>query len=131
MCNDNLIKVLTFELEEDGLTPHIRGIEKGHTLEGMYKYINCRTVGVQVINVDGEKYDVWFDDEFLLNDTPKSPTVIANGSLIMGNILIARSDEMGETISIPNNHDKIVRLMDWFLESHLLAVKYFLDICKE
>lgn len=129
MCNNsNSIKVLTLEIEEDGMTPHIREIEKEHVLRDMYKYIGCETVDVRVIEVDGEEYDVWFDDEFLLNDTPKVPTVMANGNLIMGNILIARSNEMGETISIPNNHDKIVGLMNWILESHLSAVNVFLHL---
>lgn len=128
MCNNNSIKVLTLEIKEDGMTPHIREIEKGHVLRDMYKYIDCETVDVQVVEVDGEKYDVWFDDEFLLNDKPKFPTVMANGNLIMGNILIARSNEMGETISIPNNHDKIVGLMNWILESHLSALSVFLHL---
>lgn len=67
------IQVLTYEWEDNGITEphyemHMRNINKDNCLPDMYKYLDCDTIDARFVKIDGQKYAVWFDDEFLVKE---------------------------------------------------------------
>lgn len=75
----------------------VRDIDKENSLEDMRKLIGCSWVGVSTVEIDGTEFDVWYDDEFLLTNEPKIPTLLLppHDILICGNCLFAKCDDEG------------------------------------
>lgn len=82
-------------------TSCIEHLDDDNHLKDMYRIIDCRCVDIRQVEIKGNYYDVWFDDEFLLTDKPPIPTLLLPyDTLICGNVLFAKSNEEGETIGL-------------------------------
>ena len=94
-------------IPEDGIN-HIVGkvevkdIDQDNSLEDMRKLIGCDWVGVSTVKLDGTIFDVWYDDEFLLTNEPKIPTLLLppHDILICGSCLFVKADEEGSTVGL-------------------------------
>ena len=103
----NVVLVSGKIIPEEGIN-HIIGkvevkdIDQENSLEDMRKLIDCEWVGVSTVELDGTTFDVWYDDEFLLTNKPKIPTMLLppHDILICGNCLFAKADEEGSTIGL-------------------------------
>ncbi|BAL82984.1 hypothetical protein SELR_12760 [Selenomonas ruminantium subsp. lactilytica TAM6421] len=108
--NNNKMMVYTVELikGESGAirTSGICHVSKDDFLHEAYDIIKCRFVDCRCFEYKGTKYDVWFDDEFLLKGETIYPTLILGDlepdafDLICDNFIITKSDEEGKTIGI-------------------------------
>ena len=75
----------------------------------MYKLIGCELVEVLHETINGKEYDFWFDEEFLLKEEIPPATIIINGSLIRGKVLVTRSDNEGEMFGLTDKEEDGVR----------------------
>ncbi len=93
------IKVLTFTFEPTlGFISKVACME--NTLEGLREVIGCRCVACTEIKVGGKKYDVWSNDEALLQDAPFPSLFISDDLILFGNLVFAKHDEEGATIGL-------------------------------
>jgi len=93
------IKVLTFTFEPTlGFIPKVVCME--NTLDGLREVIGCRCVACTEIKVGGKKYDVWSDDEALLQDAPFPSLFLSDDLILFGNLVFAKHDEEGATIGL-------------------------------
>lgn len=124
------IKVLLFKVEmrEDkegsisAVLKLLNAEDVDKRLKEMYGCLNCDYVECVQVNIDGEQYDLWCDEEFLLKGK-KFPTLYINEELIIyGNFLFARSNEDGEMISLKSEdfgkiisfyHRQLLKLVEW------------------
>ena len=112
MTEENNNKMMVYAVElikgEQGAirTSGVRYVSKDDFLHDAYDIIKCRLVDCRCFEYKGTKYDVWFDDEFLLKGEIIYPTLILGDlkpdafDLICDNFIIAKCDEEGETIGI-------------------------------
>ena len=125
MSTENLpnIKILALlhEPTTNSIFPRVLCIE--NTLKGLREIIGCRCVACTEIEVAGKKYDVWIDDEALLNDNPV-PTLYLNDDLILfGNLVLAKHDEEGETTGLTLAD---IHFLQLFIQSQFQKLqKYF------
>ena len=92
------VMALLFEPTLKAIFPRIICIE--NSLEGLKEAIGCPFVTCTEIEIEGKKYELWSDDEALLNDNPV-PTLYLNDDLILfGNVIMAKNDGEGETIGV-------------------------------
>ena len=89
-------------------TPVVEGVtfDTEDSLQNLYKLINTDIVEHLEVDVNGKRYDFWFDEEGKLKEgtTPTYP-LFYNGKLydvIFGNIVVTKTNEEGETIGIPD-----------------------------
>ena len=85
--------VSAFELAED-------------TLHQMYDLIGCDLVDYCQIEFEGKRYDLWFDEEFLVKRNYITFPLCNNGVIcgyIAGNIVIMASDKNGECVGLPDD----------------------------
>ena len=115
------IKVLTFTFEPTlGFIPKVICME--NTLDGLREVIGCRCVACTEIKVGGKKYDVWSDDESLLQDAP-FPSLYLNDNLILfGNLVFAKHDEEGATIGLSSAE---VALLKNFIQQQNKKIQLF------
>ena len=66
------LKLFTLECdtETNSITPHVRYISPDNVLKDLYKILNCDLVTCTEIEVNGELFDVYSDDEALLKESP-------------------------------------------------------------
>lgn len=88
------ILALLHEPTTNSIFPRVLYIE--NTLKGLREIIGCRCVACTEIEVAGKKYDVWSDDESLLNDNPVPNLYISDKFILFGNLVMAKHDEEGE-----------------------------------
>lgn len=80
-------------------------------LSFMYRHINCRTVTCVTVEVGGEQFDLWCDDEALFNNSPelnltataahwRGYGLIDQSEYIFGTVLVAKSNPEGETLPV-------------------------------
>ena len=102
MITENLpnIKVLALLLDPTIHTffPHLLCIE--NTLEGLREVIGCKCVTCTEIEVAGKSFDVWSDDEALLNENPVPNLYLSDELILFGNLVIAKHDEEGEMLGL-------------------------------
>lgn len=94
----NTIKVLVLEANLDGSA--LLGITHLSTdvherLHEMYRLIHCTCVTCVEIEVDGEYFDLWCDDEGLLKPCPVPSLYVEDGIVIHGGFIISRYNEDG------------------------------------
>lgn len=122
------ILVLTHEIDHENraINRRLRKLPKGDTLHAMYKYLDCDMVDVAAFTVKGRKYDVWFDDEYMLRAGAKVPTFLLVDSLtpIMGNILFAKSDEDGKMVGLD---EEDIRILTRYIDKNFIALKAFMN----
>lgn len=107
----------------------VEDIDKDDTLQEMYRVLGCDCVDVRSFEVDGHLYDVWFDDEFMLKDGPKFPTVLLTANegwssevLICGSVMFAKADMNGNTVGLDSADLK--RVKKFAQKSAVKAVGY-------
>ena len=102
MTTENLpnIRILALLLEPNlnVFFPHVLCIE--NTLEGLRRIIGCRYLACTEIEVAGKNFDVWSDDETLLQENPVPNLYLSDELIPFGNLIIAKQDEEGETIGL-------------------------------
>lgn len=77
------------------------------SLDQFYELIGCERVDYIEITLDNDKYDLWCDDEFLLKQE-ENPGLAwfdqsanaENPVVILGNAVITKSNDEGETIGM-------------------------------
>ena len=104
------LKVLTlsYDARTNSISPHVAYLNPEHILQDMYKIIGCSCVTVTEIEVNGKYYDVWSDDEALLVDNPVPNLYISDDIVIFGNVLIAKTNEEGETVGLDDGEPQIL-----------------------
>ncbi len=99
------MKVFTLEKENGSFVRQEREIPENDTLESMKEIIGCRFVQVMSFTFKGVEYDVWYDDEFLLQERPVGTLILGNLRkdefvVLCGNLFFARHDEEGNTVGL-------------------------------
>ena len=72
-------------------------IDTSDTLHEMYRILGCNTVDCVSIEINDKYYDIWCDDEALLQANPIPTLYVDEDLMIFGNLLFATSSEEGET----------------------------------
>ena len=99
------MKVFTLVKRDGSYIREERDIKKGETLESVREIIGCQLVDVMAFSYKGVEYDVWFDEEFLLQERPVATLILGNLKpgefvLLCGNLIFARHDEEGGTVGL-------------------------------
>lgn len=104
--------MIALKLNLDGTTERVDLNSGGRqTLSGLQNEIDCRTVDVVSIGLEGDNaVDMWIDDEGAICMKPESINYVANAILaklgvqingvICGVVLFAESNDEGETIGL-------------------------------
>ena len=125
MKSENLPKIkilaLLYEPQLHTIFPQVLCIE--NTLEGLKKIIGCDVVTCTEIEVEGKNFDVWSDDEALLQENPVPNLFIDENLILFGNLIFAKHDNEGGTIGIYNSE---IRLLQKFYQNQYEKLqKYF------
>ena len=94
MNNQFPLKVLAleFDVSTHSIAPRVRSISSDNILQDMYKIIGCHLVTCTQIQVNGQYFDIWSDDEALFN-SPLAPSLYINDDFVLfGNLIFAKSD---------------------------------------
>lgn len=79
----------------------VKVVDIPHTLDSLHTTLKCHTFDIATRLIGNKPFDIFLDDEGLLIDNP-----IINGfcidakEVLAGNLLVLKSNEEGETISI-------------------------------
>lgn len=105
--------ILTVELNQDRmvLESHIRNINDADKLNEYYHYLNCRSVDMATIDVDGYPYDVVCDGEALLRNPLIPSLYISEEQVFFGNLAFVKIDEEGASVGL--ERDDMIRLLDF------------------
>ena len=109
------LKLFTLEVhtETNSITPHVRYISPDNVLKDLYKILNCDIVTCTEIEVNGELFDVYSDDEALLKESPVPNLYIDNDLIIFGSVAFAKADEEGKLVGLAS--EEIHLLWDFYL----------------
>ena len=109
------LKVFTLELKKEfGLnviSPHVRYISPVNVLKDLYKILNCNLVTCIEIEVKGQLFDVYSDDEALLKDKPVPNLYIDDDLIFFGSVAFAKADEEGKLVGL--SYDEIQLLWEF------------------
>ena len=110
MANKSPLRVLSllYEPDSNSISPHIHYLQPNNILEDMYKIIGCNLVTCTQININGQYFDIWSDDEALLTQNPVPSLYINDDLVIFGNLIFAKSDDDGETIGLDFGEPQII-----------------------
>lgn len=111
------MKIKVFALTQEEMTGQglffreVREIDSDDTLHEMYRLIGCDLVDCRDFFYKGERFTLWFDEEYLLSGKPLVGTFLLeypNGykDIICGGWVITKIDEEGETIGITEKEIK-------------------------
>ena len=107
-------QVLTLEVDHKikAIVPHVRFIDSSKTLSELYKIIGCDLVEVVQVEVGGKFFDVYCDEEFLLNNNPVSTLFLSDEQILCGNLVFTTCDEEGKLGSVTENDiDKLINFI--------------------
>lgn len=104
----------------------IVSLPKKHSYKDLKRFLEIESpLTVIVRKIDGEEYDIWLDDEGLLKEERCITGACMNArELLVGNLLIARHDEEGNTTGLTD--EDIKRITRVIIEN-----KDYLDFMKE
>lgn len=105
--------ILTVEFNQDRmvLESHIRNIDDADKLNEYYRYLDCRSIDMTTIDVDGYPYDVVCDGEALLC-SPLIPSLyISEEQVFFGNLAFVKIDEEGASVGL--DREDMIRLLDF------------------
>ena len=125
MKSENLPKIkilaLLYEPQLHTIFPQVLCIE--NTLESLKKIIGCDYVACTEIEIAGKNFDVWSDDEALLQENPVPNLFINENLILFGNLIFAKHDNDGATLGIYNSE---IRLLQKFYQNQYEKLqKYF------
>ena len=125
MKNQSPLRVfaLLFNPDTNSLSPHIRYLQPDTILHDMYKILDCNLVTCNEIQINGQYFDIWSDDEALLVDSPFPSLYINDDLVIFGNLLFAKSDNEGKVVGLDFDDPPLIfnfflnqfpKLLNWF-----------------
>lgn len=116
MMNGSLLRVFSLECNDETRTisPHVRYISPDNVLKDLYKVLNCSLVTCTQIEVEGQLFDVWSDDEALLKNKPAPNLYIDDELIIFGSVAFAKSDEEGKLVGL--TREEVHLLWDFVLK---------------
>ena len=109
------LRLFTLEVntKTTSITPHVRYISPDNILKDLYKILNCEIVTCTGIEVNGNLFDVWSDDEALLKNNPVTNLYIDDDLIIFGSLAFAKADDDGKLVGL--SHHDIHLLWDFAL----------------
>ena len=96
---------LEYDTKTNSISPHVRYISPDNVLKDLYKILNCELVTCTEIEVNGQLFDVYSDDEALLKDKPAPNLYIDDDLIIFGSVAFAKADEEGKLVGL--SHDDV------------------------
>ena len=110
------LKVFTLEVDAatNSISPHVRYISPDNVLHDLYRILNCQLVTCTEIDVDGNFFDVWSDDEALLKPNPVPNLYIDDDLIIFDSVAFAKANEEGKLIGL--ERDDVHLLWDFSLK---------------
>lgn len=105
MISNSQLRIFSLEYNSltNSISPHVRYISPDNVLKGLYAILNCELVTCTEIEVNGNLFDVYSDDEALLKDKP-APNLYINDNLILfGSVAFAKSDDEGKLVGLNRN----------------------------
>lgn len=74
------------------------------TLEDYYQYLECDCFDIARRRIGGKYFDIFCDDVGLFHDDPTVSAVDKDGHpMLVGNLIIANHDEMGEATGLSDD----------------------------
>ena len=104
------LRVLSLALDSSthSINPHVRYLQPDNILQDMYKIIGCHLVTCTQIQVNGQYFDIWSDDEALFN-SPLAPSLYINDDFVLfGNLIFAKSDNEGKFVGLDFNEPQML-----------------------
>ena len=116
MNSNSPLRLFTLEVntETKSITPHVRYISPDNVLKDLYRILNCDLVTCIEIEVNGNLFDVYSDDEALLKDRPVPNLYIDDDLIIFGSVAFAKANDDGKLVGL-SRHD-IHMLWDFALK---------------
>ena len=113
MSTPSQLRVFTLEYDAktNSISPHVRYISPDNVLKDLYKVLNCELVTCTEIEVNGELFDVYSDDEALLKDRPAPNLYIDDDLIIFGSVAFAKADEEGKLMGL--THEEVQLLWNF------------------
>ncbi len=102
---------LEYDAKTNSISPHVRYISPDNVLKDLYKVLNCELVTCTEIEVNGELFDVYSDDEALLKDRPAPNLYIDDDLIIFGSVAFAKADEEGKLVGL--THEEVQLLWNF------------------
>lgn len=105
MNNQFPLKVLAleFDVSTHSIAPRVRSISPDNVLQDMYKIIGCSLVTCTQIQINGQYFDIWSDDEALFADNIVPMLYINDDLVIFGNLIFAKTDEEGKLVGLTDS----------------------------
>ena len=115
MNSNSLLRLFTLECDakNNSISPHVRYISPNNVLQDLYRVLNCELVTCTEIEVNGNLFNVWSDDEALLKDKPVPNLYIDDDLIIFGSGAFAKADDEGELVGL--SRDDVHLLWDFAL----------------
>ena len=106
MNSNSPLRLFTLEvnIETKSITPHVRYISPDNVLKDLYRILNCDLVTCIEIEVNGNLFDVYSDDEALLKNSPVPNLYINDDLIIFGSVAFAKADDDGKLVGL-SRHD--------------------------
>ena len=113
MSTPSQLRVFTLEYDAktNSISPHVRYISPDNVLKDLYKVLNCELVTCTEIEVNGNFFDVWSDDEALLKVKPAPNLYIDDDLIIFGSVAFAKADEEGKLMGL--THEEVQLLWNF------------------
>ena len=113
MTSSSPLRIFTLEYDAatNSIFPHVRYIAPDNVLQDLYKVLKCDMVTCTKIEVKGERFDVYSDDEALLKDKPAPNLYIDDDLIIFGSVAFAKVDDDGNLAGL--SRDDIHLLWDF------------------
>ena len=113
MSTPSQLRVFTLEYDAktNSISPHVRYISPDNVFKDLYKVLNCELVTCTEIEVNGELFDVYSDDEALLKDRPAPNLYIDDDLIIFGSVAFAKADEEGKLMGL--THEEVQLLWNF------------------
>ena len=102
---------LEYDAKTNSISPHVRYISPDNVLKDLYKVLNCELVTCTEIEVNGNFFDVWSDDEALLKVKPAPNLYIDDDLIIFGSVAFAKADEEGKLVGL--THEEVQLLWNF------------------
>ena len=99
---------ISFNFNFHSFDIHNRFLNPDNILNDMYRILDCSLVSCTQIQIDGQYFDVWSDDEALLKDNPVPTLYINDDLVIFGNLLFAKSDDEGKLVGLDSEEPHII-----------------------
>ena len=116
MNSNSPLRLFTLEvnIETKSITPHVRYISPDNVLKDLYRILNCDLVTCIEIEVNGNLFDVYSDDEALLKNSPVPNLYIDDDLIIFGSVAFAKADDDGKLVGL--SRDDVHLLWDFALK---------------